>query len=68
MYTSKKTSLDIKQKNKRTNVKPKCAECLTNRTFLDKINDKYELEQLAKHFFFLLMYFIKENEDLLHEE
>ena len=51
MYTSKKTSLNIKQKNKRTNVKPKCAECLTNRTFLDKINDKYELEQLAKHIF-----------------
>ena len=40
---------------------------LTFRTFFDKINDKYDLEQLLKHFFYLLMYFIKEHEDLLHE-
>ena len=52
--------------NKKGKVKSKCAECLTDRTFFDKIN-KYELEQLAKHFFSLLMYFIKEHADLLRE-
>ena len=52
--------------NKKAKVKSKCAECLTDRTFFDKIN-KYELEQLAKHFFSLLMYFIKEHADLLRE-
>ena len=37
--------------NKKAKVKSKCAECLTDRTFFDKINDEYELEQLVKHFF-----------------
>ena len=53
--------------NKKAKVKSKCAESLTFRTFFDKMNDKYDLEQLVKHFFYLLMYFIKEHEDLLHE-
>ena len=48
MYTSKNTSLNIKQKGK---AKSKCAECLTYRTFFDKINDEYDLEQLVKQFF-----------------
>ena len=38
--------------NRNPKVKSKCAECLTDRTFFDKINDKYDLEQLVKHFFF----------------
>ena len=46
--------------------KQKCAECLADRTFFDQINNKYDLEQLVKHFF-LLMYFIKEHEDSLRE-
>ena len=37
--------------NKYAKVKSKCAKCLTDRTLFDKINDKYELEQLVKHFF-----------------
>ena len=48
MYTSKNTSLNVKQKAK---VKSKCPECLTDRTLFDKINDEYELQQLVKHFF-----------------
>ena len=31
--------------------KSKCAKCLTGRTFLDKINNEYDLEQLVKLFF-----------------
>ena len=31
--------------------KSKCAKCLTDRTFLDKINNEYNLEQLVKPFF-----------------
>ena len=54
--------LDAKYKSV---VNLKCAECLTDRTFLDKVNDKYDLEQLVKHFFSLLMYFIKEHRELL---
>ena len=64
MYKSKNTSLNIKQKSKS---KIKMHGVLTFRKFFDKINDKYDLEQLLKHFFYLLMYFIKEHEDLLHE-
>ena len=30
--------------NKKAKVKSKYAECLTDRTFFDKINDEYELE------------------------
>ena len=52
MYTSKNIILVSGRKAKE---KSKCAECLTDRTFFDKINNKYDLEQLAKHFF--LMYF-----------
>ena len=37
--------------NKKAKVKSKCAECLPDRKFFDKINDEYELEQLVKHFF-----------------
>ena len=36
---------------KKAKVKSKCADCLTDRKFFDKINDEYELEQLVKHFF-----------------
>ena len=32
--------------------KSKCTECLTDRTFFDKINDEYDIAKLAKHFFF----------------
>ena len=38
--------------NKKAKLKSKCAECLTDRMFFDKINDEYELEQLIKLFFF----------------
>ena len=31
--------------------KSKCAKFLTDRTFLDKINNEYDLEQLVKLFF-----------------
>ena len=48
MYTSKNTSLNIKQKAK---LKSKCTECLTDGTFFDKINDEYDLEQLVINFF-----------------
>ena len=37
--------------NKKAKVKSKCTECLTDRTFFDKINDEYDLEQLVKHIF-----------------
>ena len=46
--------------NKKAKVKSKCAACLTRRTFFDKINDEYQLEQLVKKKFSLLMYFIKD--------
>ena len=36
---------------KKAKAKLKCAKCLTDRTFFDKINDEYDLEQLVKHFF-----------------
>ena len=51
--------------NKKAKSKSKCAECLTDRKFFDEINVEYELEQLVKHFFSLLMYFIKKHADLL---
>ena len=51
MYTSKNTSLNIKKK-----LKSKCAECLTDRTFFNKINDDYDLKQLI---FFLTHVFYK---------
>ena len=37
--------------DKKSKVKSKCAECFTYRAFFDKINDKYDLEELVKHFF-----------------
>ena len=37
--------------SKKAKVKSKCAGCLTDRKFFDKINDEYELQQLVKHFF-----------------
>ena len=37
--------------DKKAKTKSKCAECLTDRKFFDKINDKYDLGQLVKHFF-----------------
>ena len=48
MCTSKKKLLISDNKAK---AKLKCAECLTDRTFFDKINDEYDSEQLIKHFF-----------------
>ena len=37
--------------NKKAKARSKCAECLTDRMFFDKINDDYELELLRKYFF-----------------
>ena len=37
--------------NEKVKGKSKYVDCLTDRTFFDKINDEYELEQLVKHFF-----------------
>ena len=37
--------------NKKAKAKSKCTEDLTDRTFFNKINDEYDLEQLVKHFF-----------------
>ena len=37
--------------DKKAKAKSKCAECLTDRTFFDKINNEYDLKQLVKHFF-----------------
>ena len=54
----KGTGFNIRQK--KTKVKSKCSKRLTDRTFFDKINDEYDLEQLIKHFFSLLMYVIKQ--------
>ena len=48
MYASKKLVLISDKKAK---AKPKCAECLTERTIFDKINNEHDLEQLVKHFF-----------------
>ena len=49
MYTSKNTSLNIKQKS---NSKIKMCRMLNLQNFFDKIKDKYELEQLIKHLFY----------------
>ena len=40
------------------------SESLTGKIFFDKINGQYELDQ-SLNIFLLLMYFIKEHEDLL---
>ena len=48
MYASKKLVL-ISDKNAKA--KAKWAKCLTDRTFFDKINDEYHLEQLVNYFF-----------------
>ena len=37
--------------DKKAKAKLKCAKCLTDRTFFDKINNEYDLEQIVKHFF-----------------
>ena len=37
--------------DKKAKAKAKCAECLTDRTFFDRKNDEYDLEQLVKYFF-----------------
>ena len=37
--------------DKKAKAKSKCAKCLTDRTFFDKINDEHDLEQFVKHFF-----------------
>ena len=39
--------------NKKAKVKSKCAECLTDRTFFDKIKDEYDLE----HDFSMIVWF-----------
>ena len=51
--------------DEKAKAKSKCTECLTDRTFFDKIKVDYDLERLVKHFFSLVMYFIKEHGDLL---
>ena len=38
--------------DKKVKAKSKFANFLTDRAFFNKINDKYDLEQLVKHFFF----------------
>ena len=38
--------------DKKAKAKSKCAKFLIDRTFFDKINDAYDLEQLVKHFLF----------------
>ena len=48
--------------DKKVKAKSKFAKFLTDRSFFNKINDKYDLEQLVKHFF-SLMYVIKEHGD-----
>ena len=54
-------------KNK-TKGKSKCAICLTERTFIHEIEDKYGLESDLKFIFsFLLTDVIKENGDLLRK-
>ena len=35
--------------DKKAKATSKCAKYLTDRIFFDKINDKYDLEQLVKH-------------------
>ena len=47
-------NVHIQKKNflmsdKKAKANLQCAECLTDRTFFDKINDEYDLEQLIKH-------------------
>ena len=44
---------------KKAKVKSKCVECLNDRTFFDKINDEYDLEELVKHFFFTDVFYKK---------
>ena len=39
--------------NKKAKVKSKCAECLTDTTFFDKIKDEYDLE----HDFSMIVWF-----------
>ena len=36
--------------DKKAKAKSKCDKCLTHRTFFNKRNDKYDLEQLVKYF------------------
>ena len=50
--------------DKKAKEKSKRVEFLTDRRFFDKIND---LKQLVRHFFSLLMYFIKEHGDLMRK-
>ena len=56
MYASK---ILVLRSNRKAKVKWKCAECLTYRTFFEKINDEYNLEQLAKHLLFFTVVFYK---------
>ena len=46
MHIQKKNFL---MSDKKAKANLQCAECLTDRTFFDKINDEYDLEQLIKH-------------------
>ena len=48
-----------KNSNEIAKVKSKCAERLIDRTFFDKINNKYEIKQLVKHFFFTDVFYKK---------
>ena len=48
--------------------KPKCALCLTERTFIDEIEDKYDLEsELEIYFQFFTDNYCKADEDLLRK-
>ena len=53
--------------DKKAKEKSKRVEFLTDRRFFDKINNDYDLKQLIRHFFSLLMYFIKEHGDLMRK-
>ena len=48
----KKKKKSVLISNQKAKAKSKCAKYLTDRTFSDKINNEYDLEQLLKHFFF----------------
>ena len=49
----KKFALISKKQKQKIKGKPKCTICLTERTFIDKIEDKYDLEsELEIHFQF----------------
>ena len=60
----KKFALISKKQKQKIKGKPKCTICLTERTFIDKIEDKYDLERELEILSssFLLTNVIKEHE------